>query len=165
MINTLSQTRALFDCIKPMEPFPTIPLTRQEMERAALDLGAKFQTIRQWRYRNIPTRWQLKLIKHFGAMIVIDDVASADLPPEIRPVQGAVCGQQRRRRAVHWRHAQRRLMSRSIEWRGGMARRQRIRFRRDGGSGYYIRKSVTGGRRKRYPSHIRQSYNVRAISA
>ncbi len=81
MINTLSQTRALFDCIEPMEPLPTIGLTRQEMERAALDLGAKFQTIRQWRYRNIPTPWQLKLIKHFGAMIVIDDVACADLPP------------------------------------------------------------------------------------
>jgi hypothetical protein len=63
-----------------MEPISTIRLTRQEMERAALGLGAKFQTIRQWRYRNIPTRWQLKLIKHFGAMIVIDDVASQDLP-------------------------------------------------------------------------------------
>jgi hypothetical protein len=64
-----------------MEPFPTMRLTRQEMERAALDLGAKFQTIRQWRYRNIPTRRQLKLIKHFGAMIVIDDAASAGPPP------------------------------------------------------------------------------------
>jgi len=39
MINTLSQARALFDCIEPMEPFPTIRLTRQEMERAALDGG------------------------------------------------------------------------------------------------------------------------------
>jgi hypothetical protein len=26
------------------------------------------------RYRGVPARWQLKLIKHFGAMIVIDDV-------------------------------------------------------------------------------------------
>jgi hypothetical protein len=87
MINTLSQTRALFDCIKPMEPFPTIRLTRC----AALDLRAKFQTIRQWRYRNIPTRWQLKLIKHFGAMIVIDDVASADLPPVKQRTLADIC--------------------------------------------------------------------------
>ena len=72
-------------------PFPTIRLTRQEMERAALDLGAKFQTIRQWRYRTIPTRWQLKLIKHFGAMIVIDDVASADLPPVKQRTLADIC--------------------------------------------------------------------------
>ncbi len=91
MIDTLSQTRALFDCIKPMEFFATIRLTRQEMERAALDLGAQFQTIRQWRYRNIPTRWQLKLIKHFGAMIVIDDVASADLPPVKQKTLADIC--------------------------------------------------------------------------
>ena len=83
--------RALFDCIKPMEPFPTIRLTRQEMERAALDLGAKFPTIRQWRYRNIPTRWQLKLIKQFGAMIVIDDVASAALPPVKQRTLADIC--------------------------------------------------------------------------
>ena len=89
MINTLSQTRALFDCIKPMESFPTIHLTRQEVRCAALDLGAQFQTIRQWRYRNIPTRWQLKLIKHFGAMIVIDDVAS--LPPVRQRTLADIC--------------------------------------------------------------------------
>ena len=56
-------------------------LTRQEMERAALDLGAKFRTVQQWRYRGVPARWQLKLIKHFGAMIILDDVASQALPP------------------------------------------------------------------------------------
>ena len=61
------------------------------MERAALDLGAKFPTIRQWRYRNIPTRWQLKLIKHFGAMIVIDDVASVDLPPVKQRTLADIC--------------------------------------------------------------------------
>ena len=54
-------------------------------------LGAKFPTIRQWRYRNIPTRWQLKLIKHFGAMIVIDDVASADLPPVRQRTLADIC--------------------------------------------------------------------------
>ncbi len=91
MIDTLSQTRALFDCIKPMEPFPTLRLTRQEMERAALDLGAKFQTIRQWRYRNIPTRWQIRLMKHFGGMIVIDDAASADLPPVKQRTLADIC--------------------------------------------------------------------------
>ena len=67
MINTLSQTRALFYSIRSlMEPFPTIRFTRQEMERAALDLGAKFSTIRQWRYRGILTRWQIRLMKHFA---------------------------------------------------------------------------------------------------
>ena len=81
MINTLSQARALFDCIKPMEPFPTIRLTRQEIERAALDLGANFSTVRQWRYRGISMRWQIHLMKHFAGFIVIDDVASANLPP------------------------------------------------------------------------------------
>ncbi|MGB8901627.1 MAG: hypothetical protein WCC90_21345 [Methylocella sp.] len=81
MFNTLSQARALFDYIKPMEPFPTIRLTRQEPERAALDLGAKFRTVQQWRYRGVPARWQLKLIKHFGAMIILDEVASQALPP------------------------------------------------------------------------------------
>ena len=74
-----------------MEPFPTIRLTRQEMERGALDLGAQFQTIRQWRYRNIPTRWQIRLMKHFGGMIVIDDVASADLPPVKQRTLADIC--------------------------------------------------------------------------
>jgi hypothetical protein len=55
-------------------PFPSKRLTRQEIDRAAIDLGAKFRTVQQWRYRGVPARWQLKLIKHFGAMIVIDDV-------------------------------------------------------------------------------------------
>jgi len=73
MINTLSQTRALFDCIEPMEPFPTMRLTRQEMERAALDLGAQFQTIRQWRYRNIDTGGEFgdgrksRALRHFDS--------------------------------------------------------------------------------------------------
>ena len=63
-----------------MEPFPTKRLTRQEMERAALELGAKFRTVQQWRYRGVPLHMQLKLIEHFGAANVIDDAASADLP-------------------------------------------------------------------------------------
>ena len=50
-----------------MENFPTKRLTRQEMERAALELGAKFRTVQQWRYRGVPLHMQLKLIKHFGA--------------------------------------------------------------------------------------------------
>jgi hypothetical protein len=81
MIYTLSQGRALFHYIKPMEPFPTIRLTRQEVERAALSLGAKFRTVQQWRFRGVPARWQLELIKHFGAAILIDDFASQALPP------------------------------------------------------------------------------------
>jgi hypothetical protein len=90
MFNTLSQARALFEYIKPMEHFTTIRLTRQEMERTALDLGAKFQTIRQWRYRNIPTHWQL-LIEHFGAAIVIDDVASQALPSVRQRTLADIC--------------------------------------------------------------------------
>jgi hypothetical protein len=60
---------------------PTIHLTRQEVERAALELGAKFRTVQQWRYRGVPLHMQLKLIEHFGAAIVIDDVAYQTLPP------------------------------------------------------------------------------------
>jgi hypothetical protein len=33
----------------------------------------------------------LKLIKHFGAMIVIDDVASADLPPVKQRTLADIC--------------------------------------------------------------------------
>jgi DNA-binding transcriptional regulator YiaG len=60
-----------------MKPFRTKRLTRQEMERTAIELGAKLRTVQQWRYRGIPSGWQLKLMKHFGAAIFIDDVASA----------------------------------------------------------------------------------------
>jgi hypothetical protein len=81
MLYTLSQARAPFHYIKAMEPFPAKRLTRQEIERAAIDLGARFRTIQQWRYRGIPQRWQLRLIEHFGAMIILDGVASQTLPP------------------------------------------------------------------------------------
>jgi hypothetical protein len=74
-----------------MEPFPTIRLTRQEVERAALDLGAKFRTVQQWRYRGVPARWQLKLIRHFGAAIVIDDVASQTSPPMKQKTLADIC--------------------------------------------------------------------------
>ena len=60
-----------------MKPFRSKRLTRQEMERTAIELGAKLRTVQQWRYRGIPSGWQLKLMKHFGAAIFIDDVASA----------------------------------------------------------------------------------------
>jgi hypothetical protein len=72
------------------EPFPTIQITRQEIERAAFDLGARFQTVRQWRYRGVPQRWQLKL-KHFGAMILIDDVASQTLPQVKQKTLADIC--------------------------------------------------------------------------
>jgi hypothetical protein len=91
MIYTLSQARALFDHIKPMEPFPTIRLTRQEMERAALDLGARLRTVQQWRYRGVPACWQLRLMKHLGAAILVDDVASADLPPVKQRTLADIC--------------------------------------------------------------------------
>ena len=56
-------------------------LTRREMEHAALSLGAKFRTVEQWRYRGVPLHMQFKLIKHFGALIILDEVASQVLPP------------------------------------------------------------------------------------
>jgi hypothetical protein len=74
-----------------MEPFPTIRLTRHEMERAVLDLGVKFATVRQWRYRGVPTRWQIQLMKHFAGFIVIDDVASANLPPVKQRTLADIC--------------------------------------------------------------------------
>jgi hypothetical protein len=74
-----------------MEPFPTIRLTRQELERAALKLGARFRTIEQWRYRGVPARWQLRLIKHFGAMIIFDEVASQLLPPMKQKTLADIC--------------------------------------------------------------------------
>ena len=69
---------------------PTIHLTRQEVERAAIDLGAKIRTVQQWRYRGVPARWQLKLIEHFGA-IVIDDAASQTLPPVKQKTLADIC--------------------------------------------------------------------------
>jgi hypothetical protein len=65
--------------------------SRQEVERAAIELGAKFHTVQQWRYRRIPSGWQLKLMKHFGAAIFIDDVASADLPPVKHRTLADIC--------------------------------------------------------------------------
>ncbi len=73
-----------------MEPFPTKRLTRQEMEHAALSLGAKFRTVQQWRYRGVPLHMQLKLIEHFGA-IVIDDAASQTLPPVKQRTLADIC--------------------------------------------------------------------------
>ena len=69
----------------------TIHLTRQEVERAAFELGAKFRTVQQWRYRGVPARWQLKLIEHFGAMIILDEVASQVLPPMKQKTLADIC--------------------------------------------------------------------------
>jgi len=60
---------------------PTIHLTRQEMEHTALSLGAKFRTVEQWRYRGVPLHMHLKLMRHLGGAIVIDEVASQVVPP------------------------------------------------------------------------------------
>jgi hypothetical protein len=61
------------------------------MERAALELGARFRTVQQWRYRGVPAHWQLKLIKHFGAMIILDEVASQELPPMKQKTLADIC--------------------------------------------------------------------------
>jgi len=74
-----------------MEPFPTKRLTRQEMEHAALSLGAKFRTVQQWRYRGVPLHMQLKLMRHFGGAIVIDGVASETLPPVKQRTLADIC--------------------------------------------------------------------------
>jgi hypothetical protein len=74
-----------------MEPFRTKRLTRQEMERAAIELGAKSRTVQQWRYRGVPSRWQLKLVKHVGAAILFDDVASAEPPPVKHRTVADIC--------------------------------------------------------------------------
>ena len=70
---------------------PTIHLTRQEMEHAALSVGAKFRTVQQWRYRGVPLHMQLKLMRHFGAAILIDDVASQALPPVRQRTLADIC--------------------------------------------------------------------------
>jgi hypothetical protein len=43
------------------------PITWQEVEIAALMLGAKGATVRQWVHRGtIPARWELRLRDYFG---------------------------------------------------------------------------------------------------
>ena len=61
------------------------------MERAVLDLGVKFATVRQWRCRGVPTRSQIRPMKHFAGFIVIDDVASANLPPVKQRTLADIC--------------------------------------------------------------------------
>jgi hypothetical protein len=61
------------------------------MERTAIELGAKLRTVQQWRYRGVPSKWQLKLMNHFGPAILIDNVASADLPPVKQRTLADIC--------------------------------------------------------------------------
>ena len=70
---------------------PTIHLNRQEVERAAIDLGAKLRTVQQWRYRGVPLHMQLKLMRHFGGAIVIDGVSSETLPPVKQRTLADIC--------------------------------------------------------------------------
>jgi hypothetical protein len=43
----------------------TRQITRQELVAAALKLGARPGTIRQWFHRAIPYRWQIRLMEYF----------------------------------------------------------------------------------------------------
>jgi hypothetical protein len=50
-------------------------ITRQELVAAALKLGARPGTIRQWFHRGIPYRWQIRLMEHFEGPVEISDWA------------------------------------------------------------------------------------------
>jgi hypothetical protein len=48
-------------------------ITRQELVAAALKLGARPGTIRQWFHRAIPYRWQIRLMEYFEGPVEISD--------------------------------------------------------------------------------------------
>src|ERR1700747_1951714 len=50
-------------------------ITRQELVAAALKLGARPGTIRQWFHRGIPYRWQIRLMEYFEGPVEISDWA------------------------------------------------------------------------------------------
>ena len=50
-------------------------ITRQELVAAALKLGARPGTIRQWFHRAIPYRWQIRLMEYFEGPVEISDWA------------------------------------------------------------------------------------------
>jgi hypothetical protein len=51
-----------------------LQLTWAEIEIAALCIGIRSNTIRQWRHRNsIPARAQLRIIEHFGRRFMVAD--------------------------------------------------------------------------------------------
>jgi hypothetical protein len=55
----------------------TLRISRAELAAAALKLGVRNPTVRQWFSRgNIPYRMQIKLLRHFGAHIEVMDFAS-----------------------------------------------------------------------------------------
>jgi hypothetical protein len=53
----------------------TRQITRQELVAAALKLGARPGTIRQWFHRAISYRWQLRLMEYFEGPIELSDWA------------------------------------------------------------------------------------------
>jgi hypothetical protein len=50
-------------------------ITRQELVAAALKLGARPGTIRQWFHRAVPYRWQIRLMEYFEGPVEISDWA------------------------------------------------------------------------------------------
>ncbi len=51
-------------------------VTWQEVELAALALGVKWATVRQWVHRgNIPARWELRLRDYFGQSFILSSRA------------------------------------------------------------------------------------------
>jgi hypothetical protein len=66
-------------------------LTRQEFATAALELGARPGTIRQWFCRGVPYRWQIRFLEHFGCPIEISDwtpnaTATIEKPPSLADI-------------------------------------------------------------------------------
>src|SRR3984893_547560 len=66
-------------------------ITRQELVAAALKLGARPGTIRQWFHRGIPYRWQIRFLEHFGCPIEISDwtpnaTATIEKPPSLADI-------------------------------------------------------------------------------
>src|ERR1700730_8378134 len=66
-------------------------LTRQEFATAALELGARPGTIRQWFCRGVPYRWQIRFLEHFGCPIEIIDwtpnaTATIEKPPSLADI-------------------------------------------------------------------------------
>jgi hypothetical protein len=66
-------------------------ITRQEFATAALELGARPGTIRQWFCRGVPYRWQIRFLEHFGCPIEISDwtpnaTATIEKPPSLADI-------------------------------------------------------------------------------
>jgi hypothetical protein len=83
------EDRALFGKMTPWKSLRYISRGKRSNAQR-LNWERSFGPIQQWRYRGVPARWRLKLIEHFGA-IVIDDAASKTLPPVKQKTLADIC--------------------------------------------------------------------------